>query len=167
MSTKSIAVAMSGGVDSPSRPCFAPGPQCGGASLCNLESAPPRRQKACRSAGETLLLAGRRLRRQEAVAQSIGIPYYVVNHEDRFEREVVEAVRARIISGVPHSVQPFATIITKFDQLLMWRASRRTDLLATGHYARVRATRTLAAGFSALDCRTSSAEAGRCFAWAA
>ena len=70
-----------------------------------------------------------------AVAQSIGIPYYVVNHEDRFEREVVRPFVQDYLSGRTPIPCSLCNNHLKFDQLLIVARQIGADLLATGHYA--------------------------------
>jgi tRNA-specific 2-thiouridylase len=72
-----------------------------------------------------------------AVAQSIGIPYYVVNHEERFEREVVRPFVQDYLSGRTPIPCSLCNNHLKFDQLLIVARQIGADLLATGHYARV------------------------------
>jgi tRNA-specific 2-thiouridylase len=71
------------------------------------------------------------------VAQTIGIPYYVVNHEERFEREVVRPFVAEYLSGRTPIPCSLCNNHLKFDQLLTVARQIGADLLATGHYARV------------------------------
>src|SRR6201985_1023104 len=72
-----------------------------------------------------------------AVAQSIGIPYYVVNHEDRFEREVVRPFVQEYLSGRTPIPCSLCNNHLKFDQLLTVAQQIGADAVATGHYARV------------------------------
>jgi tRNA-uridine 2-sulfurtransferase len=71
------------------------------------------------------------------VAQTIGIPYYVVNHEDRFEQEVVRPFVQDYLSGRTPIPCSLCNNHLKFDQLLMVARQIGADTLATGHYARV------------------------------
>jgi tRNA-specific 2-thiouridylase len=71
------------------------------------------------------------------VAQAIGIPYYVVNHEERFEREVVRPFVAEYLSGRTPIPCSLCNNHLKFDQLLTVARQIGADTLATGHYARV------------------------------
>jgi len=70
------------------------------------------------------------------VAQTIGIPYYVVNHEERFEREVVRPFVQDYLSGRTPIPCSLCNNHLKFDQLLVVARQIGADTLATGHYAR-------------------------------
>jgi tRNA-uridine 2-sulfurtransferase len=71
------------------------------------------------------------------VAHTIGIPYYVVNHEERFEREVVQPFVEEYLSGRTPIPCSLCNNHLKFDQLLIVARQIGADTLATGHYARV------------------------------
>jgi tRNA-specific 2-thiouridylase len=71
------------------------------------------------------------------VAQQIGIPYYVVNHEERFEREVVRPFVAEYLSGRTPIPCSLCNNHLKFDQLLVVARQIGAERVATGHYARV------------------------------
>ena len=71
------------------------------------------------------------------VAQQIGIPYYVVNHEERFEREVVRPFVEEYLSGRTPIPCSLCNNHLKFDQLLIVAQQIGAERVATGHYARV------------------------------
>ena len=71
------------------------------------------------------------------VAETIGIPYYVVNHEERFERDVVRPFVQEYLSGRTPIPCSLCNNHLKFDQLLIVAQQIGADALATGHYARV------------------------------
>ena len=71
------------------------------------------------------------------VAEHIGIPYYVVNHEERFEREVVRPFVAEYLSGRTPIPCSLCNNHLKFDQLLVVARQIGAERVATGHYARV------------------------------
>ena len=71
------------------------------------------------------------------VAQQIGIPYYVVNHEDRFERDVIRPFVEEYLSGRTPIPCSLCNNHLKFDQLLIVARQIGADRVATGHYARV------------------------------
>jgi tRNA-uridine 2-sulfurtransferase len=71
------------------------------------------------------------------VAETIGIPYYVVNHEDRFERDVVRPFVKEYLSGRTPIPCSLCNNHLKFDQLLTVAQQIGAEAVATGHYARV------------------------------
>src|SRR6266576_813306 len=71
------------------------------------------------------------------VAETLDIPYYVVNHQDRFERDVVRPFVSEYLSGRTPIPCSLCNNHLKFDQLLVVAQQIGADALATGHYARV------------------------------
>jgi tRNA-specific 2-thiouridylase len=70
------------------------------------------------------------------VAEDLDIPYYVVNHEERFERDVVRPFIDEYLSGRTPIPCSLCNNHLKFDQLLITARQIGADMLATGHYAR-------------------------------
>ncbi len=70
------------------------------------------------------------------VAETLGIPYYVVNQEERFEQDVVRPFVAEYLAGRTPIPCSLCNNHLKFDQLLITARQIGADLLATGHYAR-------------------------------
>ena len=70
------------------------------------------------------------------VAEDLGIPYYVVNHEERFENDVVRPFVEEYLSGRTPIPCSLCNNHLKFDQLLITARQIGADMLATGHYAR-------------------------------
>lgn len=69
------------------------------------------------------------------VAEQLGIPYYVVNQEERFERDVVRPFVAEYLAGRTPIPCSLCNNHLKFDQLLKTARSIGADRIATGHYA--------------------------------
>src|SRR5512135_553202 len=134
-----IAVAMSGGVDSSTVAAMlrAEGHEVIGLTmqlwnqrrLAGREGMPEAVQGRCCSIDD--VYDARR------VAETLGIPYYVVNHEERFERDVVRPFVQEYLSGRTPIPCSLCNNHLKFDQLLITARQIGADLLATGHYARV------------------------------
>jgi tRNA-uridine 2-sulfurtransferase len=139
MNSKTIAVAMSGGVDSSTVAAIlrAEGSNVIGLTmqlwnqrrLAGREGMPESVQGRCCSLDD--VYDARR------VAETIGIPYYVVNHEDRFERDVVRPFVQEYLSGRTPIPCSLCNNHLKFDQLLAVAQQIGAHAVATGHYARV------------------------------
>ncbi len=71
------------------------------------------------------------------VAQQIGIPYYVVNFEDRFEQQVVKPFVDEYLAGRTPIPCTHCNNFIKFDQFLDMAAGVGAEQVATGHYARI------------------------------
>src|ERR1700689_2935298 len=69
------------------------------------------------------------------VAQLLGIPYYVVNFEDRFEAQVVKPFIDEYLAGRTPVPCTLCNNFIKFDQFLDMAAGVGADRIATGHYA--------------------------------
>ena len=71
------------------------------------------------------------------VAETLGIPYYVVNHEERFERDVVRPFVEEYLAGRTPIPCSLCNNHLKFDQLLIVAQQIGAEQIATGHYAQV------------------------------
>jgi len=134
-----IAVAMSGGVDSSTVAAMlrAEGHNVVGLTmqlwnqrrLAGHEGIPESVQGRCCSIDD--VYDARR------VAETLGIPYYVVNHEERFERDVVRPFVEEYLAGRTPIPCSLCNNHLKFDQLLIVAQQIGADKIATGHYAQV------------------------------
>ncbi|HEY2471552.1 MAG TPA: tRNA 2-thiouridine(34) synthase MnmA [Terracidiphilus sp.] len=69
------------------------------------------------------------------VAEHLGIPYYVVKQEERFEQDVVRPFVSEYLHGRTPIPCSLCNNHLKFDQLLKTARSIGADSIATGHYA--------------------------------
>ena len=69
------------------------------------------------------------------VAEHLKIPYYVVNQQERFERDVVRPFVAEYLAGRTPIPCSLCNNHLKFDQLLKTAQSIGASRIATGHYA--------------------------------
>ncbi len=71
------------------------------------------------------------------VAQQLGIPYYVVNFENRFEEQVVKPFIDEYLAGRTPIPCTLCNNFVKFDQFLEMAAGVGAERVATGHYAQL------------------------------
>ena len=69
------------------------------------------------------------------VAEHLSIPYYVVNQEERFEKDVVRPFVSEYLAGRTPIPCSLCNNHLKFDQLLQTARSIGASSIATGHYA--------------------------------
>ena len=140
-----IAVAMSGGVDSSTvAAMLAHETDTSGAQLNTVVGLTLQLWDQTRLAGKHGIpeapKAGRCCSLDDVydarrVAEHIGIPYYVVNQEDRFEKDVVRPFVDEYLAGRTPIPCSLCNNHLKFDQLLQTARSIGATRIATGHYA--------------------------------
>src|ERR1700720_3183702 len=138
-SPQTIAVAMSGGVDSSTVAAML---RADGHNVIGLTMQLWNQRRLAEHEGMPEAVTGRCCSLDDVydarrVAEHIGIPYYVVNHEERFERDVVRPFVAEYLSGRTPIPCSLCNNHLKFDQLLVVAQQIGADSVATGHYARV------------------------------
>jgi len=72
------------------------------------------------------------------VAVKLGFPFYVVNLEDEFERDVVRPFVTKYLDGLTPSPCVACNSFLKFDKLVELAKTADAEKVATGHYARVK-----------------------------
>jgi len=72
------------------------------------------------------------------VALKLGFPFYVVNLEDEFERDVVRPFVTKYLNGLTPSPCVACNSFLKFDKLVELAQTADAVKVATGHYARVK-----------------------------
>ena len=72
------------------------------------------------------------------VAHKLGFPFYILNLEDDFERDVVAPFVNNYLAGLTPSPCVACNSYLKFDKLVEMAESVGAEKVATGHYARVR-----------------------------
>jgi tRNA-specific 2-thiouridylase len=139
MSSPTIAVAMSGGVDSSAVAAML---HADGRNVIGLTMQLWNQRRLAGHAGMPEAVQGRCCSIDDVydarrVAETLGIPYYVVNHEERFERDVVRPFVEEYLAGRTPIPCSLCNNHLKFDQLLIVARQIGADYVATGHYAQV------------------------------
>ena len=134
-----IAVAMSGGVDSSTVAAML---RAEGRQVIGLTMQLWNQRRLAGHNGMPETFTGRCCSLDDVydarrVAETLGIPYYVVNQERRFEDEVVRPFIGEYLSGRTPIPCSLCNNHLKFDQLLITARQIGAEQLATGHYARV------------------------------
>jgi tRNA-specific 2-thiouridylase len=72
-----------------------------------------------------------------AVADKLGIPFYVINCEDKFKETVIDDFVSQYLKGETPIPCVNCNTYLKFDHLIQKMEELDCDYLATGHYARI------------------------------
>ncbi len=137
-----VVVAMSGGVDSSVTAALlkAEGYDVVGVTLQLYDHGAATHRKGACCAGQDIYDARR-------VAESIGIPHYVLDYESRFKEAVIDRFAESYIHGETPVPCVDCNMSIKFHDLLITARELGAHVLATGHYV---ASRTLVSGGRAL-----------------
>ena len=137
---ETIAVAMSGGVDSSAVAAML---RAQGHALIGLTLQLWNQRRLAGHEGMPEAVQGRCCSIDDVydarrVAEHLDIPYYVVNQEARFEAEVVRPFVDEYLAGRTPIPCTLCNNHLKFDQLLVTARQIGAERIATGHYARNR-----------------------------
>ena len=137
---ETIAVAMSGGVDSSAVAALL---RAEGHAVVGLTLQLWNQRRLAGHEGMPEVVRGRCCSIDDvydarAVAEHVGIPYYLVNQEARFESEVVRPFVDEYLAGRTPIPCTLCNNHLKFDALLATARGIGAERIATGHYARNR-----------------------------
>jgi tRNA-specific 2-thiouridylase len=135
---ETIAVAMSGGVDSSAVAALL---QAQGHTLVGLTLQLWNQRRLAGHDGIPEAVQGRCCSIDDVydarrVADKLGIPYYMVNQQERFEADVVRPFVSEYLAGRTPIPCTLCNNHLKFDQLLLTARQIGASRIATGHYAR-------------------------------
>ena len=136
-----IAVAMSGGVDSSAVAAMLAADKSNGTEVIGLTLQLWDQNRLAGKTGVPARSTGRCCSLDDVydarrVAETLGIPYYVVNQQERFEHDVVRPFVDEYLAGRTPIPCSLCNNHLKFDQLLRTARQIGADRIATGHYAR-------------------------------
>jgi tRNA-specific 2-thiouridylase len=137
---ETIAVAMSGGVDSSAVAALL---RAEGHTLVGLTLQLWNQRRLVGHEGMSEAVVGRCCSIDDVydarrVAEHLGIPYYLVNQEARFEAEVVRPFVDEYLAGRTPVPCTLCNNHLKFDALITTARQIGAERIATGHYARNR-----------------------------
>src|SRR5271168_2125071 len=138
LNSRTIAVAMSGGVDSSTVAAML---RAEGHSIIGLTMQLWNQRRLAGHEGMPESVQGRCCSIDDVydarrVAEQLDIPYYLVNQQARFEAEVVKPFVSEYLAGRTPIPCTLCNNHLKFDQLLTTARQIGADRIATGHYAR-------------------------------
>jgi tRNA-uridine 2-sulfurtransferase len=127
-----VAVAMSGGVDSSVAAALLVERGFNVIGLTMRLFCYSETQQSPKSCCNTQAIADAR-----SVCEQLGVPHYVIDCEQEFERDVISRFVASYLAGQTPNPCVDCNSFIKFDFLLRKAVSLGADYLATGHYVRL------------------------------
>jgi len=95
--------------------------------------------------------AGQDIADAQRVSETLGIPHYVLDYEERFRKAVIDPFAASYVAGETPIPCVSCNQTVKFEDLLQTARDLGADALATGHYIRSRANGSNRALFRPVD----------------
>lgn len=143
-----IAIAMSGGVDSSTAAALLVGNNSDHGSIVGLTMQLWNQRRlpsllGIKGEGASGQASGRCCSLDDVydarrVADFLGIPYYVVNFQDRFEQTVVRPFVEQYLAGETPIPCALCNTEIKFEQFVKTALEIGAERIATGHYARLK-----------------------------
>lgn len=85
------------------------------------------------------------------IAASLGIPFREIDLSETYKKEVIEKMLADYRAGVTPNPDVLCNRSVKFGEFFRWARAEGADMIATGHYARIRKSTTDAQLLKAVD----------------
>ena len=122
---KTIAVALSGGMDSSYAAAMLKDQGCNIVGIHLLLPIPPKER-------------AEKIRIIRLLSDRLNIPLYLLDVKDFFQEKVINYFISSYCLGLTPNPCVVCNYFVKFEQIIEWMDEKSIDYLATGHYARLR-----------------------------